>query len=50
MADSRRMTDTITEVGATLSSWKTTLVDFAVRYGLQIVGALFILGASSLAG
>ena len=39
----RGMTDTMTEVGVTLTIWKTTLAELAVRYGLQILGAVVIL-------
>lgn len=43
MADSGAMTaDTITDVNATLASWKTTLLDLSVHYGLQILAALII--------
>jgi small conductance mechanosensitive channel len=36
------MPETMNQVGANLMSLKTTLVEFAVRYGLQILGALVI--------
>ncbi|MDI3285880.1 mechanosensitive ion channel family protein [Polyangium sp. 15x6] len=36
------MQETMNQVGAGLTSLKTTLVEFAVRYGLQILGACVI--------
>lgn len=36
------MPETITQVGANLMTLKDTLVAFLIRYGLQILGALFI--------
>jgi small conductance mechanosensitive channel len=39
----RRMSETIDQVGASLVSLKTLLVDMAVRYGLQVLAAVVIL-------
>ncbi len=33
---------------ATLMSWKDTIIDFLIRYGFQIVGAIIILGVGAL--
>ncbi len=36
------MPETITQVGTSLTTLKDTLIAFTIRYGLQILGALFI--------